>query len=117
MTEAGPSNTPLELDLDRSRQLRIRWSDGCESVLPLTVVRRNCPCATCRAQREEAARNPLRVVVPPRNEADLFTAADAQLVGRYALRIVWQDGHETGIYDFATLRRLGDSRRKDYRSN
>lgn len=109
MAEADPSVVPVELDLDRSRHLRIRWADGAEAVLPLRLLRQNCPCATCRTQREEQARNPLRVVQPPRDELDAITVADAQLVGRYALKIEWRDGHATGIHDFPTLRRLCDA--------
>ena len=30
-------------------------------------------------------------------------------VGRYALRIRWSDGHDTGIYDFQMLRDMADS--------
>ena len=29
-------------------------------------------------------------------------------VGRYALQFVWSDGHDTGIYPFDYLRRLGE---------
>ena len=38
-----------------------------------------------------------------------FRAESASLAGRYALRIVWADGHDTGIYDFPLLRRLSDA--------
>ena len=31
--------------------------------------------------------------------------ADARLVGGYALGVTWSDGHSTGIYPFASLRR------------
>jgi DUF971 family protein len=104
--ESGPQ--PLEIDLDRTRSLRIRWSDGRTTELSLVELRRNCPCATCRAEREERSKNPLHVVHRTVNEADLVTARDAQLVGRYALTIVWNDGHGTGIYDFGMLRRLAE---------
>jgi len=30
-------------------------------------------------------------------------------MGRYALRIVWKDGHDTGLYDFGLLLELGDA--------
>jgi DUF971 family protein len=29
-------------------------------------------------------------------------------VGNYALALVWGDGHDSGIYSFRFLRRLGD---------
>jgi DUF971 family protein len=31
---------------------------------------------------------------------------DVQPVGRYALQFSWSDGHDTGIYSYALLRRL-----------
>ena len=33
-------------------------------------------------------------------------AARITPVGRYAITILWSDGHDTGIYSFETLRRL-----------
>jgi len=32
--------------------------------------------------------------------------ADIQEVGNYALRFVWEDGHNSGIYSFVYLRTL-----------
>ena len=31
---------------------------------------------------------------------------DAEMVGRYAIRILWSDGHNTGIYSYELLRSL-----------
>ena len=97
---------PLQLDLQRGKELRVKWSDGHESVYPLVLLRRSCPCATCRAEREERAKNPMVVVSAGMNIQDMVTASGAELVGRYALQIVWKDGHDTGIYDFVALRAL-----------
>lgn len=107
--DADASVVPLELDLDRSRHLRIRWADGKLCVLPLALLRQNCPCATCRAEREARESNPLRVMKAPVDESMLVTASGAELVGRYALKLVWRDGHETGIFEFKMLRRLADA--------
>lgn len=97
---------PVEIHLERSRQLCVRWADGHESVYPVVFLRQHCPCATCRHEREARARNPLHVMSAPTRMADQATAIGAELVGHYALRISWADGHDTGIYDFATLRAL-----------
>jgi len=102
--------TPIELDLDRTRELRIRWSDGVDSVIGLQALREACPCAECRAIREQREQNPLRVVAAVDRPSDLFTVRDAELVGNYALRIVWADGHATGMYDYPLLRSLGSSK-------
>lgn len=97
---------PLEFDLDRTRGLRIQWSDGSTGDIPLAALRRACPCATCRAEREERSRNPLAVVAPVGDQSRMVTAETAELTGHYALRVVWKDGHNTGIYNFALLYEL-----------
>lgn len=33
--------------------------------------------------------------------------ADISLVGNYGLKVIWGDGHDTGIYRFEQLRLLG----------
>lgn len=104
---SGPL-APVAIDLERRRELRIRWSDGVSTRTPLPVLRKNCPCATCRALREAASANPLQVVQPAGRESDMVTAQGADLVGNYALRITWADGHNTGIFDYGLLRRLGE---------
>lgn len=107
MNTSDASNRPLELDLNRESHLRIRWADGIETVVPLPELRKACPCAGCRAAREERERNPLAVIGSAADMRDLVTVRDAELVGHYALRVTWRDGHSTGIYDFALLRSLG----------
>jgi DUF971 family protein len=106
MTVTGPRFQPVHLDLQKTRELRIRWADGIETVLPLATLRGACPCATCRALREERLRSPLTVLRTPPNIADMTAVEQAELVGHYALRVRWKDGHDTGIFDFALLRSL-----------
>lgn len=106
MTVTGPRFQPVHLDLQRTRELRIRWADGAETALPLATLRGACPCATCRALRDERQRSPLTVLRTPPNIADMTTVEQADLVGHYALRVRWKDGHDTGIFDFALLRSL-----------
>lgn len=88
---------PLDLEIEGDRVLRIRWANGEESVLPLPFLRHRCPCATCRAERDAGSGPPQATRV-----------ASAELVGNYALKITWADGHNAGIYDFQYLRRLAD---------
>lgn len=102
-----PAVRPQAIALDRSKELRITWSDGVVSLYPLAELRRACPCAGCRQQREETSRSALPVAAEPGMQRDMATAETVELVGHYALRIRWKDGHDTGIYDFARLRSLG----------
>jgi DUF971 family protein len=37
-----------------------------------------------------------------------ITANGAELVGNYALRIQWSDGHDTGLYTWKYLRELDE---------
>lgn len=103
-----PADWPVEIDLDRTRELRITWADGRRSRCGLAMLRAACPCATCRAVRAERP-NPLRVVPSASQQQRMAIAERAELVGNYALRITWQDGHDAGIYDFALLRSLSQA--------
>lgn len=99
---------PVDFDLDRTGGLRIRWTDSLESTIPLAELRRACPCATCRSVREQETLGRLRVLASPAHERDALRVEHAELAGRYALRVTWADGHNTGIYDFGLLRELGE---------
>lgn len=98
---------PVDISILRDRSVSIRWSDGSACELPVAALRRACPCATCRALREARATNPLVVIQKPADPAKSLTIDRADLVGNYALRIRWADGHDTGLFDFELLRRLG----------
>ena len=93
---------PQTITIDRERQtLRLTWADDQLCTYRLDWLRANCPCATCREQRSAAAADPLRLNVGPLPSSSV---ASAELIGNYALRILWADGHESGIYPFASLR-------------
>jgi DUF971 family protein len=83
--------------------LSIVWSDGHLSVYPYRYLRDKCPCATCAqsgpSSPMEAGPFPILGQKPLRPER-------AELVGRYALQIYWNDGHSSGIYSFPYLREL-----------
>ena len=85
--------------------LAIAWADGHESYLPLARLRKECPCATCRAQSgQDRLAGPLRVLAAePEGRSRVASMAP---VGAYALQVVWADGHEAGIYPWELLRSL-----------
>ena len=98
---------PINIDLKRDEGLTIDWSDGSRSFFPIAHLRRLSPSAESRHLREQIATNPLTVLPASatRNDGPL-TAVDAELVGNYALRIRFSDGHRTGIYSWAYLRSI-----------
>lgn len=96
---------PQAITIDRPRGvMNTTWQDGHQSDYSLRWLRANCPCATCREERRAAAleTDPLRLVAKPAPSSEL---GDAELVGQYAIRFTWRDGHATGIFPFAGLRR------------
>ncbi|NWE67847.1 DUF971 domain-containing protein [Pseudomonas gingeri] len=77
-------------------QLVLTWTDG-EQSLAYVRLRAACPCAQCRAARL-------------RGRIELVTA-EVRLVGinpqGYGVQLVFDDGHQQGIYPWAYLRELG----------
>ena len=101
------STTPRKLDLKREIALTIEWADGQTCVYPISLLRTMCPCAMCRTVREgEANKKKTSLSILPGNFSAPLSATSAELVGNYALRIDWSDGHATGIYSFQYLREI-----------
>lgn len=96
---------PLHLDLKRSEALTVRWSDGRESVYPVGYLRRMSPSADAVQSREEQAKNPLTVLSASGGDGPL-RCDRVEPVGRYAVRLVFSDGHQTGLYTWAYLREI-----------
>ena len=123
---------PTKLDLKKDQHLRIEWNNGSETTFPIPFLRQRCPCAACKMLREgrdphqlfgpatpepdktgpeaEKPRKSLSLSVLPRHfasEEEHITVTHAELVGNYAIRLHFSDGHESGIFSWAYLRELG----------
>ena len=93
------STNPKHVDISLSQGVKIVWTDGHESQYPLEHLRAHCPCASCRAAPQSSEPpSPFPLYKP----AARLTSAEA--VGRYAVRLLRADGHNTGIYSFDHLR-------------
>ena len=100
----SPSARPKDITIDRAGSLlSLTWVDGHVSEFPLRWLRANCPCATCRDERRSAALETdlLKLSSGPLPSIEI---ANAELVGNYAIRLVWTDAHDAGIYAFSILR-------------
>ena len=84
-------------------ELAVLWNDDAESYIPLDLLRRACPCASCGGEPDV-----LGTVVRPQVSytADSFHLVGWNAVGGYAVQPRWADGHNTGLYSYAYLRRL-----------
>ena len=87
-------------------ELAIAWNDGSETFLPLEFLRRHCPCAACGGEPDVMG----RVAVPEVTyRPSSFRIRNYQLVGGYAFQPTWEDSHNSGLYAFQYLKRLGDA--------
>ena len=99
-----PSTEPARVDLkDSQRTFVVEWTDGAESRIPYRTLRQACECALCV---DELTGRPLLV---PDSVPEDVGGEDCVEMGAYGLRIVWTDGHSTGIYTYERLRRMGDA--------
>lgn len=84
-------------------ELAIAWSDGAESFLKLESLRRACPCAACGGEPDVRG-----YVVRPKvtHTGASYRLRNYQIVGGYAWQPTWEDGHNTGLFSFAFLKRF-----------
>ncbi|MFG0293020.1 MAG: gamma-butyrobetaine hydroxylase-like domain-containing protein [Phycisphaerales bacterium JB050] len=108
------TDAPANLNLVKDQGLTIDWADGSRSYYPIAYLRKMSPSAEARKLREDLAKNPLTVLptAPKRGGANSgpLVATSAELVGHYAIRIRFSDGHDTGIYSWQYLREIDPDR-------
>ena len=93
--------TPQDITANRSTQtLLIKWSTGESFVIPFSLLRNACPCASCVDELTGER------VLRPEDVPDSVRPLRLEPVGRYGLQFQWSDGHATGIYPFELLRVL-----------
>ena len=92
--------TPTEIRLQKkSRQLAIAFDDGSEYLLPFEYLRVWSPSA------EVSGHGPGQETLQTGKEDVHVTAIEP--VGHYAVRLVFDDGHDTGLYTWKYLYELG----------
>lgn len=97
-----PRPWPAELIFDRAnRMLAVRFDDTTTAELPFELLRVESPSAEVQGHGGQ------RQIVAGKA---MVNVRDALPVGRYAVRIVFDDGHESGIYTWDFLYSLGQER-------
>lgn len=79
------------------REIVVTWPGEHVSTYPSRRLRLSCQCAACR---EEMTGRPL---LDPSTVPQDVRPLSVSLVGSYAVRIQWSDGHGTGIYTYEYL--------------
>jgi DUF971 family protein len=91
---------PIEIRARKlSRVLQVRFDAATEYVLPFEFLRVNSPSA------EVQGHGPGQRAQVTGKEQVLVTAVEP--VGMYAVRLVFDDGHDSGLYTWKYLRELG----------
>lgn len=97
------AQAPDEIRVAKDRRsLTLRWSSGAEATLPAEFLRVVSPSAEVQGHSPEQ-----RVTVGGKRDV---TIADLRPVGHYAVRIVFDDRHDSGLYTWRYLRTLADER-------
>jgi DUF971 family protein len=96
-----PWPTEIRLKKDR-RGLIVRFDDGVDLDLPAEMLRVLSPSAEVQGHSPEQRRT-------VGGKKDVSIAA-VDPVGNYAVRLTFDDGHNTGLFTWAYLWKLGDER-------
>jgi DUF971 family protein len=100
---------PTELKLDsEKRTLAVSFDDGRSFALPAELLRVMSPSAEVQGHSPEQ-----RITVPGKKNVRILRL---EPVGNYAVRIGFDDGHDTGLYAWEYLRDLGENQDARYRS-
>jgi DUF971 family protein len=105
MAESWP--TELKVDKDK-RVLTVAFEDGQSFALPAELLRVLSPSAEVQGHSPEQ-----RVTVAGKKNVGI---ARLEPVGNYAVRIVFSDGHDTGLYVWEYLRELGEHKEERWQS-
>ena len=105
--------SPLKIERLDSKNIQITWTNKEVQKLSSELLRNNCPCAGCKELRGESQHS--KPLSPKRSSLRVLDSsleqelAIEQLwpVGNYALGIRFADGHDSGIFNFELLKKLG----------
>jgi len=95
-----PLPRPTEIRVRRATQrLEVDFDDGSQVSLPAELLRVESPSAAVQGHSPDQ-----KQIVPGKRSVNI---AVVEPIGHYAVRIKFTDGHDTGIYSWALLHRMG----------
>jgi len=96
---AAPTAIHMEVNRD-GKVLRLHWEDGKRTGATARDLRVACPCAACVDEWTKAR------TLDPASVPETVTIQEILPAGNYALRLLFSDGHSTGIFTWETLRQV-----------
>ena len=89
---------PTQIRAHTSRGVfELQWGDGTRFEVPFKLLRANCPCASCVDEHTGVR------ILDPATIPDDIAPTGMSFTGNYALKIVWNDRHSTGLYTWDHL--------------
>tara|TARA_R110002167_G_scaffold83990_1_gene228409 strand:- start:498 stop:866 length:369 start_codon:yes stop_codon:yes gene_type:complete len=99
MSEDTGTPWPTSIRVKRQeRRLEVDFDDGASFALPAELLRVESPSAEVQGHGEG------KTIVAGKQQVGI---ADLEMVGNYAVRIHFDDGHDTGLYTWSYLHKLG----------
>lgn len=99
---------PIEIKLrTRSRVLEVAYEDGARYLLPFEYLRVHSPSAEVKGHGPGQ-----EVLVLGKQNVGILAV---EPVGQYAVKLVYDDGHDSGLYSWKYLRELGEKQEENWR--
>ena len=100
-------SNPVEIKLrTRSRVLEVAFEDGARYLLPFEYLRVHSPSA------EVKGHGPGQEVLVTGKQNVGIRAVEP--IGQYAVKLVFDDGHDSGLYSWKYLRELGEKQAENW---
>ena len=105
---SAPQPWPIEIRVRRAaRRIDVSFDSGETFEIPASLLRVMTPAADARGHGPAPAElKPLAV------DKSGVGIEDVMPIGRYAVRVRFDDGYDAGLYTWATLHRIGRDRAK-----
>ena len=89
-----------------SKNLDVYFDDDSKAVFSCEFLRVHSPSAEVQGHSIKEKKTPLN--------KDNVSITNIEKVGNYAIRIIFDDGHDTGIYSWSYLRKMAEQNTKLY---
>ena len=91
-----------------NKNLNIEFCDNYKSSISAELLRVESPSAEVQGHSTREKKTPLN-----KNNVSI---TNIEKVGNYAIRIIFNDGHDTGIYSWPYLRKMAEQNTKLYKN-
>jgi len=106
---SGDSNKAKSIIYNKlKKSLNIEFCDNYSSNISAELLRIESPSAEVQGHSSKNKKTPLN-----KNNVSI---KQIERVGNYAIRIIFDDGHDTGIYSWSYLRELSENNIKLYKN-